>query len=150
MNLRKDIKKNENKSYSNKNIRYHTFACILNYAESNEYFLLVTFSKWKPVIFLFPAFYECYLNSKFKIIVFDKISFLALHEASQKLIRLTCVAISFLFLLLKFTYSLIISSNTKYQNCVLSLWYYNNVIRFNFFLIFHCGRHLIKRTKVCM
>ena len=100
-------------------------ACILNYAESNEYFLLGTFSKWKPVIFLFPAFYECYLNSKFKIIVFDKISFLALHEASQKLIRLTCVAISFLFLLLKFTYSLIISSNTKYQNCVLSLWYYN-------------------------
>ena len=97
--------------------------CILNHAEGNEYFLLSTFSKWKPVIFLFPAFYECYLNSKFKIIVFDKISFLALHEASQKLIRLTCVAISFLFLLLKFTYSLIISSNTKYQNCVLR--YYN-------------------------
>ena len=62
-----------------------------------EYFLLRKFSKWKPVIFLFPAFYECYLNSKFKIIVFDKISFLALHEASQKLIRLTCVSISFLF-----------------------------------------------------
>ena len=113
------------RAYSNKNIGYHTFACILNYAESNEYFLLVTFSKWKPVISLFQAFYECYLNSIFKIIVFDKISFLALHEASQKLIRLTCVAISFLFLLLKFTYSLIISSNTKYQNWVLT--YYNNV-----------------------
>ena len=98
-------------------------ACILNYAESNEYFLLSTFSKWKAVIFLFPAFYECYLNSKFKIIVFDKISFLALHEASQKLIRLTCVSISFLFLSLKFTYSLIFSSNTKYQNSVLR--YYN-------------------------
>ena len=38
-----------------------------------------------------------WIKSKFKIIVFDKISFLALHEASQKLIRLTCVAISFLF-----------------------------------------------------
>ena len=133
MDLSKDIKKEwkqeldkSSRCYnSNKNIRYQTFACILNYAENNEYFLLVTFSKWKSVIFLFPAFYECYLNSKFKIIVFDKISFLALHEASQKLIRLTCVAISFLFLLLKFTYSLIISSNTKYQNCVLR--YYNNV-----------------------
>ena len=88
-----------------------------------EYFLLGKFSKWKSVIFLFPAFYECYLNSKFKIIVFDKISFLALHEASQKLIRLTCVSISFLFLSLKFTYSLIFSSNTKYQNSVLR--YYN-------------------------
>ena len=108
LDLRKDIEKRMKTRarirlsycifyYSNKNIRYHTFACILNYAEGNEYFLLGTFSKWKPVIFLFPAFYECYLNSKFKIIVFDKISFLALHEASQKLIRLTCVAISFLF-----------------------------------------------------